>query len=96
MISSPLTVKIVILSFTCEDIDVVVVNRISVNHLDKNIKICQDGRHDFQPFCAPAFLCANHGWITGLPQRGREGVGGGGELANLFVPTSLAIVTSRT
>ena len=22
---------------------------------------------DFQPFCAPAFLRAYHGWITGLP-----------------------------
>ena len=24
-------------------------------------------RLDFQPFCAPAFLRAHHGWITGLP-----------------------------
>ena len=24
-------------------------------------------RLDSQPFYAPAFLCANHGWITGLP-----------------------------
>ena len=24
-------------------------------------------RLDFQTFCAPAFFCAHHGWITGLP-----------------------------
>ena len=32
MISSPLTVKILILSFTCEDIDDVIVIMISANH----------------------------------------------------------------
>ena len=38
------------------------------NTLPGKFAICLGkSRLDFQPFCAPAFLRAHHGWITGLP-----------------------------
>lgn len=38
------------------------------NHKISNMnEACLSGRLDFEPFCEPAFLSPDHGWVTGLP-----------------------------